>query len=223
MSRIAFVLCASVTALGLGLVAAGEKDKPAAPAHRLSGPYTHGNLTVFLIHGEDQLKGKTYLTLDEALEQKKVIVHETKNVNELSIENVSPDGEVFIAAGDIVKGGEQDRVLAFDMILPAKSGKTPINSFCVESGRWQKRGGEEAATFGSSKGQLPTKDLKIANRSVADQSEVWKKVAKAQMDLSRNVGATVNDPRSESALQLSLGNKKRVEAFAGWVRSLGRL
>ena len=39
-----------------------------------------------VLHGDDQVKGKHFLTLDEALEQKKVIVHETKSVNELARE-----------------------------------------------------------------------------------------------------------------------------------------
>jgi hypothetical protein len=47
-------------------------------SYRLSGPYTHKNLTIFLVHGKDQITGKTFLTLQEALAQKKVIVYETK-------------------------------------------------------------------------------------------------------------------------------------------------
>ena len=50
--------------------------------YRISGPYTHKNLTVFLVHGKDLLKGHSFLTLQEALAQKKVIVCETKDVNE---------------------------------------------------------------------------------------------------------------------------------------------
>src|SRR5215472_5168028 len=99
--RIAMSTVHRLAALGLavgGLLALGfapppkdappgqEAERPAG-TYRLSGPYTHDNLTIFLIHGADQLKGKNILTLDEALEQKKVIVHETKQVNELAVEN----------------------------------------------------------------------------------------------------------------------------------------
>ena len=39
----------------------------------LSGPYTHGNLEIFLIHGPDQIASdREMLTLREALEQKMV-------------------------------------------------------------------------------------------------------------------------------------------------------
>src|SRR5262249_43880082 len=123
----------SLIALALAVPLGGARpdDKPAAPP-RLSGPFTHENLTVYLIHGPDQLKGARLLTLDEALEQKKVVVHETKNVGELSVENVG-DVPVFLQACDIVKGGQQDRILATDLLLPPRSGKVPIKSFCCES------------------------------------------------------------------------------------------
>src|SRR5438445_44574 len=101
--------------------------------YELSGPYVYENLTIFLIHGTDELTGKLFVPLQEAMERKLVIVHETSEVNELTIENVSQTEEVFVQAGDIVKGGQQDRVLAVDLIIPAHSGKMPIAAFCVES------------------------------------------------------------------------------------------
>ena len=43
----------------------------AAPAEsRLSGPHTHRNLTIFLIHGKDRISASHFLTLQEALELK---------------------------------------------------------------------------------------------------------------------------------------------------------
>src|SRR5690349_8214729 len=83
----------------------------AAPAgdYRLSGPYTQDNLSIFLIHGAKRPSVKTFLTLQEALDQKKVVVYETGNVNELAVENFASE-DVYIQSGDIVKGGRQDRV-----------------------------------------------------------------------------------------------------------------
>src|SRR5436309_718169 len=103
--------------------------------YKISGPYIYENLTIYLVHGQDTVDGKKFLTLQEALEKRVVIVHETKDVNELAIENVSKDEEVYVQSGDIVKGGQQDRVLAVDLIVPPRSGKIPIAAFCVESGR----------------------------------------------------------------------------------------
>jgi hypothetical protein len=209
-----------VAALALSASAAEPaKAPPSKSVYKLSGPYTHDNLTVYLVHGEDQLKGKDLLTLEEALEQKKVVVHETKNVNELSIENVS-DREVFIQAGDLVKGGQQDRTIANDMILAAKSGKVPLSSFCVESGRWQKRGGEDAAKFDSAKEQIGNKDLKIAARRAMMQKEVWKEVEKAQGKLSNNLNADVKAAKSATSYQLTLEHKKLREAVDAHVKKL---
>src|ERR1035441_11056658 len=61
-----------------------------------------------------------------------------------------------------LKGGRQDRVLTTDLILPAHSGKLPISSFCVEQGRWTRRGNEPAEQFGTSDKVVAFKQLKIA-------------------------------------------------------------
>ncbi len=84
---------------------------------RFSGPFVHENLTVFLIHGKDSSTGQAPLTLEEALAQKKVVIKETGDVNELNIQNLGTM-PVFIQGGDIVKGGQQDRALQSDMLLP---------------------------------------------------------------------------------------------------------
>ena len=56
-------------------------------------------------------------------------------VNKLYIENTSND-TVYLMAGEVIKGGKQDRVLAQDMIIPPVSGKTELPVFCVEHHRW---------------------------------------------------------------------------------------
>ena len=119
--------------LALFVQGQGQNSTPDSN-YRLSGPYTHKNLTVFLIHGKNQTT-KPFLTLQEALAQKKVKVYETKDVNELAIRNLSNE-DIYVQAGDIVRGGEQDRMISVDFIVPPKSGRMPIAAFCVESGRW---------------------------------------------------------------------------------------
>src|SRR5256714_11978714 len=133
-------------------------QKPQDDEYKLEGPFTQGNLTVFLIHGQDKIKGQTFLTLQEALVQRKVIVRETREVNQLSIENVSRE-EVYVQSGDIVKGGQQDRMMAVDLILPPRSCRIPISAFCVENGRWSKRGTEEVTVFNSSANVVAGREL----------------------------------------------------------------
>jgi len=203
-------------------VDAKPKDDPVA-AYTCSGPFTHDNLTIFLLHGKDTLSGKPLLTLQEALEQKKAVVHETAQVNELSVENVSSDVEIYIQPGDIVKGGRQDRLIAYDMIVAPKSGKMPVASFCVEAGRWAKRGGEADGYFGSSGNVGNSKDLKVAAQSgMRSQDQVWVKVREAQQKLSRNVGQGVENKASPTSLQLTLEDKKLLEEVDKYVKEMAK-
>ena len=220
----AFAVSLTTLATAQSKSTGSPKNKPAHPeTYKLSGPFVHKNLTVFLVHGKDMIKGKNILTLQEAMERKIVIVHETKEVNELSIQNVSKNEEVFVQSGDIVKGGQQDRMLAVDLIVPPRSGKISIAAFCVESGRWSKRGNEESTQFTASADRIATKDLKIAATSSKSQSEVWEKVGEAQVKLSENVGGSVNSAQSSSSLQLSLENSKVKETSEGYIKKLAQI
>lgn len=219
------VLLAAVGLLGLATaVRAGEKQAEQARAgdYRISGPYTEGNLTIFLIHGKDAIGDKKYLTLAEALEQKKAIVHETKNVNEVSVENLAADADLYLEAGDIIKGGQQDRIISQDMIIKPKSGKVPLPCFCVEAGRWTRRGNEDAAAFGGSPGKASSKGVQLAAQNSKDQSLVWKEVAQSQMRLSRSVGRSVQSEASPTSLQLSQEDKKLLEMVERYVKELGK-
>ncbi|HEV7905103.1 MAG TPA: DUF6569 family protein [Pyrinomonadaceae bacterium] len=188
--------------------------------YRISGPYRHENLTVFLIHGEDRLNTDALVTLEEALAQKHVVVYETSDVNELAIENVSANREIFVQAGDIVKGGRQDRALAVDVVVEPRSGKLPIDAFCVEHGRWSQRGAETANAFTMSEMMIATKDLKMAAKVSQSQSQVWEKVDEAQQKLSRSVAADVRAEGSASSLQLSLEHEKVRETADAYIEKL---
>src|SRR5260370_20103810 len=112
--------------LGFAMLAAAPADDV-----KISGPYTHENLSIFLIHSARNAAGRKFLTLQEAMDQKKVVVYETGNVNELAVENLSGES-VYIQSGDIVKGGRQDPVFPDDSVLASKSGQVPPPGFCVE-------------------------------------------------------------------------------------------
>lgn len=127
---------------------------------KISGPHVQDNLAVYFIHGQSR-SGPVPLTLAEAMRNRSVTVHETGQVQQLLIENTG-DREVFVQAGDIVKGGRQDRVLTISLLLPPKSGKISIGSYCVEQGRWSRRGGESAKRFSSADASMPSRAAKIA-------------------------------------------------------------
>jgi len=113
--------------------------------------------------------------------------------------------------------------LAVDLIVPPKSGKIPIAAFCVEHGRWSKRGDEQAAYFNSSADVAATKDIKLAAKQANSQSGVWKNVAEAQDKLSENLSVTVNSSASPSSLQLAVENRTVQETASGYTRALANI
>ena len=206
----------------------------AEEGYRVSGPVTHGNLTVYFVHGASR-PGPVPLTLAEALDAKAVRVAETGSVNELTIENLG-DREVFVQSGDIVKGGRQDRVLSVSLVLPPRSGAIPITAFCVEQGRWSRRGSEDAGSFTSAAAYVPSRaarsaiqpglsdqavsDYQAATDIAARQQKVWDEVARVQHSLSDQLAAPVASPQSASSLQLALENEKLKTAQNDYVAAL---
>ena len=211
MQRRSFVSCAAAACAALAfshaepVVAAGSEiaTTGAARDYRLSGPFAHENLAIYLVHGAPG-GGPVPLTLQEALETGGFKVYETNDVNELAVQNLGGD-PVFIQSGDIVKGGQQDRVLTVSLVLPPKSGRVSIGAFCVEQGRWAARGKERADSFSSAAEALPSREAKLAIKApkpAADigsrQHEVWRGVADMQGKLER-ASAPASPPRPRRA------------------------
>jgi hypothetical protein len=190
----------------------------------VSGPFTHENLSLFLVKAEKggSSGARRYVTLQDAISQKKAVVHETEEVNELAVENVS-DQDVFIQTGDIVKGGQQDRVITNDFVLRPKSGRVSVDAFCVEQGRWSQRGRESASTFNSSREMVSSKPLKMAVGVKKDQSEVWREVGKTQADLALSTAETVTVTASASSLPLTLQSRPVEGAVKGYLKALRRV
>jgi hypothetical protein len=181
-------LCASAMMLlsaftGLVALAANPHQAPAPKPLAVSGPYAHENLAVYVIRGTVD-DTRQYLTLDEGLTGGFVAVREKgardgqdrAEVNSLEIENRS-DKWLFLQAGDIVKGGKQDRTIMTDLTLPPHSRPTPIDAFCVERGRWTAR--DAGGGFGKNTGIASGVALKRAIQGEKNQQRVWEEVAKA--------------------------------------------
>ena len=168
------VCLGAVFAVSLAICANGTRA--AEDPWHLTGPYSFENLTVFLIHGEGTSDGEIMLPLDEAIEKGYLTVHETGNVGELEVENNS-DWPVYIQSGCIVKGGRQDRMIPNDIVVAARSGKKPLQSYCVEQGRWSARGGEDDDVFAVSPTIIADRKILMAAKVEESQSEVWEGVA----------------------------------------------
>jgi len=150
----------ALSAVAAPVLALAGQPSFAAGTIRVDAPVTHDNLTIYVLRGESA-QGAVPLTLAEAMAKGAVNVHETGNVNQLTLENAGGE-DVFVQAGDIVKGGQQDRVLVVSMLIPAQSGKVPIGSFCVEQGRWAARGKEDVKRFASAEKVMPSRTAKLA-------------------------------------------------------------
>ena len=187
---------------------------------KIFGPFTHRNLELYLVKGKDVIRKTKFVTLEQALKDEKVSVGETGNVRSLVISSMYAEEYVFIQAGDIVRGGKQDRTLSTDLIVPPGAKKMPLQSFCVESGRWRARGTEKADKFSMSANQVASRKLRVATRYRKSQQEVWNNVADLQEKLAHNVGKSVQSPVSSSSLELTLGNKDVRRCAEEYVKAL---
>jgi hypothetical protein len=145
----------------------------------VSGPYIHENLAVFLLHAKDQ-DSRDYMTLDQGLDKKLVTVSEQgkEQVGSLVIENKS-DRYLFLQEGDRIQGGKQDRIIVTSLVIPPKSGKMPLPTFCCEASRWQL--GRSGKEFGNVENAvLAPQSVRVSAKYIAGrggQGIVWDKVA----------------------------------------------
>jgi hypothetical protein len=174
--------------------------------------YSYKNLQIFLLSSNDKQINKDYVVLSKAMEKGYVVIKETGNVQELTVKNNS-DKYIIINSGDIVKGGKQDRTVQYDIIVPPHSKEIPVASFCVESGRWQKRGDEAVNSFASNSKIVSSKSLRLAVIHDKEQGKVWSNVAEQQQKINTNVSeikgkeVDVKHKASASSLQLTLENE----------------
>ncbi len=183
------------------------------------------NLQIIPIIGKATTGNHKYMILSEVIKNKDVVVEETGNVNQLSISN-NTDDYIFILAGDIVKGGRQDRTIGNDIIIPPHTKDVPLESFCVESGRWQQRESEEVNEFSENTKMLASRDLKLASRYEKNQSKVWQEVSEKQDKLNKSLGemngeeVDVRSDKSGTSLQLTLESEELADATVDYKNNL---
>jgi hypothetical protein len=140
---------------------------------RVSGPYTHENLSVFLIYSASQDR-RDFLTLHEGLKkgQVKIIEKEQEAVEELSMENLS-DRPLYLQEGERLQGGKQDRTIIASLVIPPKSGKVTVPTACIEQSRWQE--GSEGKRFNFTvNAALAPKGVRGAGKVENSQRKVWR-------------------------------------------------
>jgi hypothetical protein len=196
------------TALVLAVISVGGCQRSAAVnenllqldegAFELAGPFVHENMTIFLLNSNEQ-DDRDFITLDEGLKDGVVKVSEQNQaqVNQLEIENDS-DHYLFLQEGDRVVGGQQDRIIITSLVVPPKSGKMPLPSFCVEAGRWQGQKG----FYAGANAALAPKDVREASKVVNQQGVVWDQVRVIKH--AANSAEGVNAPNTNTSLNETL-------------------
>ncbi|MGH1388397.1 ARPP-1 family domain-containing protein [Kordia sp.] len=113
-----------------------------------------------------------YDNLKKAIESGKIEINDSGNVNTLIAINKS-NVNVYIIAGEVVKGGKQDRLVAEDVII-APGEKKNIPAFCVEQNRWQQK---ESGNNFNGYYNVSSKEVRKAALVDKNQSKVWANVA----------------------------------------------
>jgi hypothetical protein len=148
-------------------------------------PKTFENLTVFPISSKTQVDVGPMTTLEAAVKKGDAEVREVGSdapaaagarVNTLVIENKGKI-PIYVLAGTVVKGGNQDRQIGQDFVISPKQ-VADVDAFCVEHGRWTgQRDGRSTAGKFETGAQLVTSQVRAAGQYKQNQSEVWAKVA----------------------------------------------
>src|SRR5262249_33812853 len=166
-------------------------------SYRVSGPYAHENLTVFLLHADRQDE-RDYLTLDEGLREGLVTIAEQaqERVGALQIENRS-DRPLSLQEGERLQGGKQDRTIIASLVIPPHSGQTSVPTFCVEQSRWVE--GDRGRQFGFTvNAALAPKGVRGAAKVEGSQRGVWgcvgvQKVSAQARLKAPNTNSSVNE------------------------------
>jgi hypothetical protein len=170
-----------------------------AQAFEISNAVVHENLAVYFVHGTGQ-GNPTPLTLDQAISRGAIRIYDD---GPFAIENVSGQS-VLVQLGDLLKGGLQDQVVGTSFMLPPRSGRVPLDTFCVDPFRSAPRDGERPHRF-STAGEFPWRMAKLSmlagssdSRAIREirQSGIWWSIDTLRSRLSDRLGVEMEPPRA---------------------------
>jgi len=143
---------------------------------------------------QDQKDIGPLIGLDQALQIPRFRITEKKPygrfqdaeaVNRLTVQNKT-DQAVILLAGEVVRGGKQDRIIAEDRVIAPRS-ITDVAVFCVAEDRWAYRseekendlssGSEESVFAFRGYSQMASREVRLAATRQKDQRLVWEQVA----------------------------------------------
>lgn len=182
----------------------------------LGQPITVGNLSVVPVLSPEITQERPvddYLTLDQAIKLGVIDISELPEaqVESLRVRN-SGTKPILLMGGDLLVGGQQDRVVEHDVVIPP--GKSvDVSVFCVEQGRWH----GSSKKFDSAGSQVP---WKVRGASVAspDQGLVWRRVA----DYNNSQGADARTTTVMSGLTKARGKGEVGGSLRSFTKALDK-
>jgi hypothetical protein len=134
-------------------------------------PVVYRHLALYPVVRTTTVNIGDYITLDMAQANNCVVIKERPNasVPTVLIKNTGKR-PIYIMAGEIIIGGKQDRMVSFDIIIPAGK-EIEVEVRCVEHGRWH-----GASVEFSPGGAVGSKKVRTALQ-FKTQHDVWDEVA----------------------------------------------
>jgi len=169
---VAFVVA---SLLGAAIAQAQTKAFDLDKDTRILAPIQYKHVTIFpVVHKSAvSIDRAQYMTLADGLRTRQVAVQERKGGGQVNLVNVAnlSDKPLLLLGGEIILGGQQDRVLGKDTIIPAHA-EVAVQVFCVEHGRWSGK-----REFGAAGGMADGK-VRLRAKYRNDQRQVWAEVSK---------------------------------------------
>ena len=147
---------------------------------KIGARQTHENMTLYCLLMAQEASVE-FMTLDEALDKKALVITEVTeggSVSQLKVKNKS-DQKVLMLDGEELVGAKQNRVLNVTILVAAHS-ETIIPVSCVEEGRWSYRGRRfrsesraMSASLKRQKSETVLNNLRRQSSFHSDQGAVW--------------------------------------------------
>ena len=201
--KLSFLAILITLTAGLALIsAANAGDSGSMPTtindYKILAPISHGDLTIFPVVSARVHDTSEFITLDEGIRSGEVVVTEVGNlhstmrrrpyvqpyrggaeVNRLVLVNNSKH-PLILLAGEVVTGGQQDRVVGKDRIVPAESDPVDLSVFCVEHGRWT----ETSEKFDTHASVMLQPSVRKKAMAEQNQQQVWDAVGQSKASMS---------------------------------------
>ncbi len=176
---------------------------------RVKEPVSYKSLKIYPLFLE-KVKGEgSILTLDEATESGYLRIYERRRaeVNSVFVENLSKY-YIFLMSGELLAECKQDRMVAYDTLLPPRSGRLSLRVYCTERGRWFYKSDHFKSLPFAANPEM--RKLAVETES---QDRIWSEVSAKR----RELGAV---PSETEALQEIFHDKKVGKVIENYVENI---